>query len=160
MYTHVDDVVAGFLAALKSPVSLSTNASSNIFIIAPDRALSYKEWILHLSKELNRMQPFFHLPFWLVKPTIAIVDPIMNLGKRRAFMYKSSTIDRMAEDRWYSNQKAKDILGFRPRYSLEEGLSKTVQHYVDRGLVHRWPISPFALITCACIFAVVWWICK
>uniref|UniRef100_A0A7S4IW66 NAD-dependent epimerase/dehydratase domain-containing protein n=1 Tax=Vannella robusta TaxID=1487602 RepID=A0A7S4IW66_9EUKA len=152
MYTHVDDVVEAFYVACNVPQeSCTSETNSSTYIIAPDNALTYAEWIKYLSQLLGRAKPFLHLPFWIVKPSTSVLSLFMNIGKTKAFMYKAKTIDRMAEDRWYSNKKAKMELNYQPKYTLQEGLRQTVQYNLTRGIVKKRFLSP--VLSCSILVA-------
>lgn len=55
------------------------------------------KWIREISKKLNRIQPFIHLPIPFIKLMLKLIKPIMNLKKKRKFMYEEQTIDKMNE---------------------------------------------------------------
>lgn len=165
MYTHVDgkllplmfntqilysfsDIVQGISRSI-----LSQKCLNEIIILCPDEALTYKEWIVHLSALLGRSKPFIHLPFFVVKLATALMAPVMNLGKKRLFMFKTYTVDRMAEHRSYTNAKAKRLLDYRPRYSIREAIRQTVEYNVQNEYIHRYRYSP--VMTCLVVLMVV-----
>jgi len=139
MFTHVDDAVQAAALALTVPAALN-----NTFIICPDDVLSYHEWIVLLTGELRRTPPLFCLPMPVVKLAISLLGPLFNLGKSKIFLFKPKSCDRMLEDRWFSNDKAKKLLGFSPKYTLRKGVQYTVREYKSRTT--RYPVSPVMII--------------
>eukprot|EP01094_Clydonella_sp_ATCC50884_P012654 TRINITY_DN22958_c0_g1_i1.p1 TRINITY_DN22958_c0_g1~~TRINITY_DN22958_c0_g1_i1.p1 ORF type:complete len:309 (+),score=83.41 TRINITY_DN22958_c0_g1_i1:62-928(+) len=154
MFTHVDDVCqALYLAAMK--VDLLEGGSVGVgeepvfetpINVCPDMALSYREWIDHLSELLGRAKPIIHVPLGLVRMVVLACGPLFNIGKRRTFMFQPYTIERMAEDRAFLNERAKELLGFQPRFSLKDGLKDTAHYYVAHGAIKKYPFSPFAVV--------------
>ena len=154
MYTHIDDVVQSFLLSVALPKDRENSIREKndgkfyeTFIICPNDVLTYKQWIVLLSQEMGRAVPFLHLPFPMVKLSTALLAPFMNLGKTRTFMYQPKTIDRMAENRFYSNNRAKQMLDFVPKYSLRDGLIQTVRFNVSQKVIRKWPLSPFLVLS-------------
>ncbi len=60
-------------------------------------------------------------------------------------MYRAKTVDRMEENRAYSNAKAKRLLGFRPAYSLEQAITETVEYNLDNRHIKRHHVSPVGM---------------
>ena len=153
MYTHINDVIDSFYLSIL--FNNNNNNNSITMNICPNNALTYSEWIKLISKLLNRHEPIIHLPFPIVKFGTWILSFIMNIGKKRKFMYKPKTIDRMKEDRYYSNEKAKKILNFNPKYSIYDGITETVTYNIEKGYLKRYFISPFFMIILITIFIIL-----
>jgi len=143
MFTHVDDVVEGILCCL----SCDDEALNDTYIICPDQPLTIKAWLDVLSRELGRMKPFFHIPIPVLEVGMVLLSPLLNIGKKKKFLFEKETMRRMKEERWYSNAKAKLKLGFRPKWSIEAGLIETIQFEFSHGSVRKPPISLFATIS-------------
>jgi len=141
-------VVQGIVKSIVSEKCLN-----EIIILCPDAPLTYKEWIIHLCALLGRSKPFIHLPFVIVKLATAMMGPIMNLGKKRLFMFKVDTVDRMSEHRSYTNAKAKKLLDYHPKYSLREAITQTVKYNVQKGYIHRYNYSP--VMTCLVVLLAI-----
>ena len=134
-------------ASLSAAPSLSAPASSSLYTytISPDLALSYADWIATLSRLTGRAVPWLHVPYPLLKCATWLLAPVMNLGKARTFMWQVDTVERMKEHRNYSNQRAKQDLGYSPKYDIPSGLAQTVRYNFDHGLLTRYFISPFVM---------------
>jgi len=142
MFTHVDDVVEGIFCCF----SCGEGALKETYIICPDRPLTLMAWLDVLSRELGRVKPFLHIPIPIVGLVMAALSPLLNIGKKRTFMFERETVRRMTEERWYSNEKAKLKLGFQPKWSIEAGLKDTIQSEYSHGSVHKPTLSLFATI--------------
>jgi hypothetical protein len=66
----------------------------------------------------------------------------------------------MAENRTYSNAKARKLLGFEPEYSLEKAIRQTVRYNLEKGHLARHYLSPVMLYTSVALllFSVVWYL--
>jgi len=156
-FIHVEDVATAFLLALKK------GKPNSVYIICPDQPSTFKEMQVNIAKALHRVPPWIHLPYVIVRPTISLLKPFGNLFKRRTFMYQEESVDRMFEDRWYSNEKAKRELGWKLKYNYEEGFKHVADYYFKQELLTRTYFSPisiilfvlvitFALLTCRVLY--------
>ncbi|KAL6071993.1 Epimerase domain-containing protein [Balamuthia mandrillaris] len=143
-FTHVEDVVEGIVRALL--VEEKEEAFNQTYILSVDEAMTYAQWVRFLSHACGRFSPFLHVPLPLVKVVTALLAPVMNLGKARVFMYNTETVDRMKEHRAFSNKKAKQFLGWHPKYSLTEAMQHTIDHYFATGRIKRYRLSPFLVL--------------
>ena len=132
----------------------------NGYVCCVNLQVNFHENSRKILINLGRIQPFMKLPLAVVQITIALIGPIMNIGKSRVFMYHKNTVERMGEDRHFSNKKAKTELGFQPKYSIEDGLTHTVQWNFDHGGLVKQSISivgwiVIALFLCFFVYFVV-----
>jgi dihydroflavonol-4-reductase len=154
MYTHVDDAVAAIeLAAIDAHRGGGGDDDDTpryeVYNVCPDEALSYGQWIGVLCRLLGRAQPHFSLPLPLCASVIRALAPLMNLARRRTFMWQPYTIYRMGEHRCYSNRRAREQLGFAPKYNIECGLESTVAHLIANGHIVKHRVSPLLVATVA-----------
>ena len=84
---------------------------------------------------LGRKLPRFALPKIMLKLAIAPFQ-LLNwiLGKPK-FFYRTAAVDSTLQHRIYSNQKAKDLLGFNPKYDWETGFADTINWYKENGIL-------------------------
>eukprot|EP01132_Coremiostelium_polycephalum_P008574 gene8574-10547_t len=150
MYTHVDDIVQSILLSISKKKDIQINTSR------PDKGMSYRDCIVFLNEKLNRMKPRLELPFGIVSPVITCVGSIMYLFKKKQFLYKPDTLERMKEDRIFNIQRAKRELGYRPQYTLKQGLNVTVEEYLENERISYYPMSPLLIFTNLSLKAVDW----
>jgi dihydroflavonol-4-reductase len=128
-FTHVDDVVQGFINALRKP----EKSKGETFIISENRSYSYLEVYEIISTLLGKTPPRFHLPATLAKLCIAPVEYFNRFIDRDNFMWHTATIDSVTSNRSYSIAKAQELLGYQPKYDLKKGLGETINWYRDNG---------------------------
>ncbi len=128
-FVHVMDVVQGIVLALENPYDGET------FIITEEGCHTYEEVYAILTDILGRRMPRLHVPIWLAKVLVAPVDGINRLIGRENFIWRVSSMDSFIQDRTYSIDRARRLLGYRPRYDLSTGLAETVAWYGKQGLI-------------------------
>ncbi len=131
MYTHVDDIANGFLAALSSKLALN-----NTIILCPDEALTWNEFFSYVGEVLGVDPPKLKIPTVLAKAGIGLLSPIKN-RKRTTFLWHMQTVQSFDEKRWYSNEKAKKLLGWAPQITMREGLKRAIDWYFENNYLER-----------------------
>jgi dihydroflavonol-4-reductase len=130
-FVHVDDVVQGFRLALDKPRS----CAGGTYHITDSRSYTFNEVYFILADLFGRPPPRAHLPVVMAKLAVAPVEVIDRLRGRGRFMWRMSTMNTFTVDRNYSIERAVRDLGYRPRWSLQDGLAATVQWYRDHGFL-------------------------
>jgi nucleoside-diphosphate-sugar epimerase len=131
MYTHIDDVVDGFMAALASKSALN-----NTIILCVDEPVTYSALFEFLGEYLGVDTPKRRIPTSLAKIGIGLLSPIKNRG-RTTFLWHMKTVESMDQERWYSNEKAKRLLSWTPKVTMYEGLKRTIDWYFENGYLKR-----------------------
>lgn len=109
-FTFVENLV-GFIDRI-----IEKNASG-IFIVMDDNPLSTTELVNYISKYLKRRVLLFRIP---------------RIFLRIGSFFFPDIIDRLYGSLEVSNDKTKKQLGFKPGFSTEEGIEKTVIYYLER----------------------------
>ena len=124
---YIDDVVNGFLLCLKNE-----KAIGEVFIIGGDEYVPLKDLVQMIAKELNVTIPKIKIPLTPVLLLAYICERICAplgieppLHKRRVSFFQNN--------RAFSVEKAKNILGFQPQISLREGIKRTISWYEENG---------------------------
>ncbi len=131
MYTHVDDVVEGFIKAITSKSALNTT-----IILSPDQGLTYNELFEYVAECCGVKPPKRKIPTSIAKIGIGLLSPIKNRG-RTTFLWHMKTVQSMDEDRLYDNSKAKRILGWEPKITMKEGLKRAIDWYFENGFLKK-----------------------
>jgi len=131
MYTHIDDVVSGFVAALTPMVILN-----NTIIICPDEPITWDTFVQVVTERLGVKPPRLRVPKTAAKLGMAVLSPFKN-RKKMTFFWHGKSVDIMFSNRVYSNEKAKRLLGWTPKVSMVEGLQRAIDWYYDNGLLKR-----------------------
>ena len=131
MYTYVDDVVTGFVAALTPMVALN-----NTIILCPDEPMSWDEFVEVMTERLGVKPPRLRVPSILVKFVMALLSPFKN-RKKMTFFWHMKAVDMMHANRVYSNDKAKRLLGWTPQVTMVEGFQRAIDWYFENGHLER-----------------------
>ncbi|MHA1934946.1 MAG: NAD-dependent epimerase/dehydratase family protein [Candidatus Thorarchaeota archaeon] len=131
MYTHIDDVVSGFVYALTSKSALNST-----IILCPDEPMKYSELIEYLGEVLEVDPPKRRVPTALAKIGIGLLSPIKNRG-RTTFLWHVQTVQVMDEDRWYTNERAKRLLNWTPQITMKEGIKRAIDWYFKEGYMKK-----------------------
>lgn len=131
MYTHVDDIVEGFVSALTSKSALNST-----IILCVDEPMTYNELFEYLGDYLAVDPPKRKVPTTLAKIGIGLLSPIKNRG-RVTFLWHVKTVESLDQERWYSNEKAKRLLSWTPKISMQEGLRRAIDWYFENGYLKR-----------------------
>lgn len=124
---YIDDVLQGFMLCLEKP-----EAIGEVFIIGGEEYLPLRELFQVIADELNVSPPKIKIPLWPVLLAASLCEKICvplgiepPLHKRRVSFFQNN--------RAFSVEKAKKMLGFSPDISLEEGVSRTIKWYEENG---------------------------
>lgn len=124
---YVDDVVAGFLLCLEHPA-----APGEAFIVGGEGYLPLRDLFREIAEQLETRPPWLHVPLPLLDVAAAACEAVFvplglepPLHRRRVSFYRNQ--------RAFSIEKAKRVLGFAPRVGLSEGLTRTITWYRDNG---------------------------
>lgn len=100
---------------------------SKIYLISDERPYSFKEIILTIAKVLNINLKIIRLPWfagYFGGLIFEIILKIMNLPPK----FSRETIYKLVNNFYFDISKIKDELGYRPKYSLEEGIKETISN--------------------------------
>jgi UDP-glucose 4-epimerase len=114
---HVDNVVQVLELALQKEEALS-----GTFFVADEEIITIRRFLEIISDELGAGPPPV-IPGWAVKA--ALVIPFVRRKFRRVF-----------KDRVYDISRARNILGYEPEVSTEEGLRKMVRYWKKSKAKH------------------------
>jgi len=141
MLTHVDDVISGIILAMKSK-----RAENETYIICGDDSKTYEDWIRLGCIHAKRVQPFIKLPFPVVRSTVKLIKPMLNIFFKTVFLYHEKTVDQMILDRKYSNRKAFQHFGYKPQYTIEAGVKNFLETCYENKEMSKFKISPVSII--------------
>lgn len=126
---YIEDVVDGFVRAATVP-----GIDGEVFIVGGDRFLPLDEYIDTAAQAVGAPAPKLRLPYgamhaaaWacerMCKPFG--LEPPLHVRRVRFFR----------NNRAFSIDKARRVLGFEPAIPLEEGMARTVDWYRSQGLL-------------------------
>ena len=127
--TFIDDLVDGFMLAAEKDEALG-----QVFTIAGLEYTSIRQLVETIAGVLGKKPPRLRVPllpvYWAsvvcdVSCRMLGIDP--PLYPRRVEFFKL--------DRAFSTDKARKLLGYRPRVTLADGLARTAAWYEQEGLI-------------------------
>ena len=124
---YIDDVVQGFTLCLDHP-----GAVGEAFIIGGEEYLPLRELFQLIADELGVAPPRLRVPLAPVLALASLVEKVCvplgiepPLHPRRVSFFQNN--------RAFSVAKAKEVLGFVPGVSLQEGIRRTIGWYREQG---------------------------
>lgn len=125
----IDDIVEGFVAAATRP-----GIDGEVFIVGGESFLPLDEYIDTAARAVGAAPPKLRLPYgalhaaaWACERLCVPLGLEPPLHVRRVRFFRNN--------RAFSIEKARRMLGFRPRVALEEGMRRTVDWYRSQGLL-------------------------
>lgn len=125
----VDDIVAGFLLAGEKK-----QAVGQIFIIRGPQPVKVNQLVKTLAHASGVKLKIIHLPLLpmiFAGKIFGLIESLFGLP----MPFSAKTVQILSQSRPHSIEKAKTILGYQPKISLEEGVAKTVVGYKEKGFL-------------------------
>lgn len=133
---YIDDVVDGILRVITTP-----GINGQAFILGGPDYQPLWEYISAAARAVGARPPFLRLPYWPFYAASVVCEAVCvplrlepPLHPRRLRFFRNN--------RAFSLDKAREVLGYQPRVSLEEGLARTVAWYRENGYLSPDPSSP------------------
>ncbi|MCX7833279.1 MAG: NAD(P)-dependent oxidoreductase [Ignavibacteria bacterium] len=125
---YIEDLIDGILLAAESDKS-----NGEIFFLCNTKFYNWDEIARTTEKVLNKRAIKIRIPHFVVYTAGAISQLISIFSKNAATLNLEKCKD-ITQTRWVcSNKKAREVLGFQEKYTLEEGFKKTVEWYKEQG---------------------------
>jgi nucleoside-diphosphate-sugar epimerase/2-polyprenyl-3-methyl-5-hydroxy-6-metoxy-1,4-benzoquinol methylase len=124
---YVDDLVDGILKASESAAGLG-----EVILLVGSRALTTEEMVETIADELKVKLPPFRLPLSPFTALAFLLEVLLRplgiqppLHRRRMDFFRKSFS--------FATTKARDLIGFSPQYSFQQGVAETARWYRSRG---------------------------
>ncbi len=127
--TYIDDLIDGFILAATRPEALG-----QVFNIAGPRYTSILEMSRTVARVLQKKPSRLNLPLWPVEVSAKVCEAICKPLGVNPPLYPRR-VEFFAMDRGFTVDKAKRLLGYKPRFDIEEGLANTAAWYRAQGLL-------------------------
>jgi len=118
---HISDMVESFRLAMEVP-----SAVGELFIIAGPRAVTTNELVEVFCKALDLPKPKIRIPYILGAAMAWGVETVFHLSKADPPMSRRS-LEFFNTNNAFDITKAKNLLGFQPKLSLEDGLRRSLE---------------------------------
>ncbi|MBN1779927.1 NAD-dependent epimerase/dehydratase family protein [bacterium] len=129
--TYIDDLVDGILLCGTVP-----GIEGEIFTLGGDGNTTLNDFVGTIARILNKPLSGMHIP---VKPLWiagAVCEALCRPLRIQPPIYRRR-VEIFMKDRAFDIGKARRMLGYQPRVSLEEGLRRTAEWYREQGLLGR-----------------------
>jgi nucleoside-diphosphate-sugar epimerase len=121
---YIDDLIHGILQA-----ALSSQASGQVYYLCNKQGYSWRNLILMLKKHVLGESLFLPIPEELISFLAWFTDILKSFGYIRIY-FGRRIWKAMVQTPWlFSPEKAEKDFGFKPQYSLQKGIEKTVNYY-------------------------------
>ncbi len=116
---HVKDVNTALLASAE--ISDTSLPKHDIFNISGKEVLTINEWVELSKRVIDSTSKVTHLPLFLVKGMVHIAWWLHKTKVHPSYLHL------MAQDQYFDISKAKHILGWEPKYTVEHALKDTIE---------------------------------
>jgi nucleoside-diphosphate-sugar epimerase len=120
---HVDDLVDGFLLAADADAAVG-----EVFIVGGEEVLTLNQLLDLIAATLGASGRTLHLPARPVQLLGSMCEAICRPFGLAPPLYRRR-VDFFTKSRAFSIDKAKRVLGYRPKVTLQEGLAGTAEAY-------------------------------
>lgn len=126
---YIDDLVDGFWRAMTR-----SGIGGETFLVGGPRYVTLEEYLQTAAAALGAAAPRWRLPYWPVHCAAWACEALCRplgieppLHRRRVRFFRNN--------RAFSIEKARRMLGYEPRVELADGMRRTVDWYRARGLL-------------------------
>ena len=127
---YIDNLMQGIMLAADKRESIG-----EIYIIGGEKPVTWIEHIKTIAEVIGVNPPSLHVPLSLMKV-------IIYLSEFKSWMFGGEPLltqrwlEEITKNFAYDITKAKKSLGYNPKISLKEGISRTVKWYRQNGLLN------------------------
>lgn len=138
-WTYVENVAHGHLCAERALVpgefAGEHVASGKAFFITNDEPMPFWEFLTKIITGLGYPKPKANIPAPLVLTIAEVYDSLTKvlapLGVKPAVNFNPVRLRVVTVTRTFNCNRAKELLGYRPIVSLEEGIRRTIEAYPE-----------------------------
>ncbi|GAU96149.1 hypothetical protein RvY_07636 [Ramazzottius varieornatus] len=130
-FTYVKNVSHGLILAALA-LEKNSDLGGQAFHITNDQPILFWEFMKRLLEGLGYESPKRHLPRWLVyylAIVLAFVSQLIGRFKKWEPTFTPMRVALISTHHTYSCEKAKNLLGYQPVVSLDEGIKLTLEHF-------------------------------
>lgn len=125
----IDDLADGLMTCLESPA-----AAGGTFNLVNEAPVSFRLFCETIAEGMGKRLPKMRLPRGLARAAGAGLEGLRSLTRLDVPLTRER-VDFMTSDRSYDASRAREVLGFTAKTSLEEGISRTVAWYREKGWI-------------------------
>lgn len=130
-FTFVENVVHGHILAAEH-LSQDTALGGKAFHITNDEPIPFWTFLSRILTGLNYEAPKYHIPYWLayylallVSLLVMVISPVIQLQPT----FTPMRVALAGTFHYYSCEKAKKLMGYRPLVTMDDAVDKTVRSF-------------------------------
>jgi nucleoside-diphosphate-sugar epimerase len=124
---YVDNLVEAVFLAADAP-----NAVGEVFNLGDDEPVSKRRFIEAIAAALKLPPPQKSVPLWLARLLCSVMEGAAHLrGAKEAPRLTQARLKFLGMNLDFNIDKAKRVLGYRPRVGFERGMQETMAWYRD-----------------------------
>lgn len=128
-FLYIDDLIKAFNLILEKEIS-----KNQIFITASPESIKLHDFVNYVAEYLGVKKPKLHLPVWPLWIMGIIFEKIGQFFKIAPPIYRAR-INFFLDNQLFDLSKAYNLLDFKPKVSIEEGIKKTIEWYAKENLI-------------------------
>jgi nucleoside-diphosphate-sugar epimerase len=127
--SYIDDLCDGIMLCAERP-----EAVGNVFILGGDRHTTLNELVAAVATAVGSSGPRLRVPMWPVMTAARLCEAVCKPLHIEPPLYPRR-VEFFSKDRAADISRARRLLGYSPRVSLDEGVRRTAAWYADHGLL-------------------------
>lgn len=127
--TYIDDLVDGIIL-----VGTCEQALGEVFTLAGGEYTTLNELVNSIADAVGKQHPRWRIPFYPVFLASILCDRLCRMIGLEPILYPRR-VEFFYKDRAFDVTKARNLLNYSPRVSLEDGLKRTAVWYQEKGLI-------------------------
>jgi nucleoside-diphosphate-sugar epimerase len=124
---HIADVIDATLLAAVHP-----QAAGRTYLVTDGAGYSTRWLYEQIRRALGRKVPGWTVPYPVLRAAAETGTLLERLSGRRMPLDREG-LGKLTGDAWFSSERIRDELGFRPRHNLEQEIPRMVREYVAGG---------------------------
>ncbi len=127
--TYIDDLCEGIELCATRP-----EAVGEVFILGGERHVTLNDLIASVARAVNSSGPRMRVPMWPVMAAAHVCETVFRPLGIEPPLYPRR-VEFFSKDRAADISKARRMLGYSPRVSLDEGTKRTARWYAEQNLL-------------------------
>lgn len=127
-HCYITDLIDGLVSCL------DRGKIGSIYIFASEKSIGLNDSAKMIAKLLGKKIILIPIPKWFMISVASIIEHIcIAIGKKTPVTKRN--VEAATTDRVYDLSKEKAELGFISKISMEEGITRVISYYQERGLI-------------------------
>jgi nucleoside-diphosphate-sugar epimerase len=126
---YIENFLDGVTLAAEKP-----RAIGEVYIIGDEKPVTWREYVNDIAEALGVNLPDRHVPVWVLRAVACFSEFKSWVFGSEPFLTRY-WVEEITKNFAYDIAKAKSELGYNPKISLKEGVSRTVEWYKQNGFL-------------------------